>query len=712
MDVLLLKKPYEVSLAGNPMPFIFQLTPYGDIQRRSKYKLQINVLIETAYRSRTYINCYSQVYFPDISGQIRIDVHTILDAYMEFYMPKLTLQKLLLCKDQSKRFQVSYQLQLEDEFVTDLATSDIFYAIKGGLPYEQWNPVAFFTKNILTDLQPLHYAPAGEKIAPDQKLFFFWLYPLDDRADQSITYTFLLEDGTTETYTPTPTVKALKWGVLVAPAGLSQLAYTPTGGKLVVSYTIQVFADTTPITAPYTYTLDYRNFYNDYRILYRNSLGGLDSLRLRGQVDIDADYAYQKASRISTEAYYSNQNLLPQFIQKTNEETLKVVADTGFISKAATDNLRDLFLSKQIFEIAESKLLPVILTAENVKLRSNNDSLFALSVSWQRAFLNEFYAPDMAVVLDDACPALELFSVTQINKNTLQIVWAMQLPYDRIKVQIIADETSTFIYTGNAGSVEQTFDNPATTEPVEITVTGQTICDEESTPISVGPLSTITLEVVPNNLPVAVPDSFDINSGFNTLVDLDGNLLDNDYDPDGDPIECTSDSGTTAEGGSYVVNTDGTVQYQPPTTTFIGVDSFNYKVHEVADPSAESDDAKVTINVGGTVLVKVYAKLIPWQFYSVYNYPVFYLYGKFYVNFYSDIACTQLIDVSDLGITLNMHKKVEQFLTTTDTDYTVAATGVQVLIHDGLISKDDPDPYLDYQITYTLKAGDGYTVVQ
>lgn len=711
MNVLLLKSPYEVSLTGNPMPFVFQLTPYGDMQRKESYKLHISVLIETNYRSRVYVDCFTQIFYPDISGQIKIDVHSILEAYSEFYTPKLSLQKILRCENQSKRYKISYQLQYNDEFVTSLTTTNIFYAIKGGLPYEEWNPIYFFTKNILTDKQPLHYPPAGEKISPDQKIFFYWIYPFDDLADQSVTYTFKLEDGTIDTFTPSATAKSLKWGITVVPSGISQINYTPPGGKLVVSYTIQVFAGATAITAPYTYTIDYRTFYNDYRMLYRNSLGGLDPLRLRGQVDIEADYEYQKSSRISADAYYTNQTLLPQLIQMANVETLKCIGDTGFISKEATDNLRDLFLSKQIFEIISGKLLPLILTANNIKLRSNNDALFALTVSWQRAFLNEFYAPDNAVIIDATCPALEMFDVVQINKSTLQISWAMQLPYDRIKVQIIADATNTFIYSGNTGSVEQAFENPATTGPESITVTGQTICDEETIPMSVGPLGSITFDVFPNSLPVAVPDTFNINSGYNTLTLLDGNLLDNDFDPDGDLIECTSASGTTAEGGNYVVNTDGTAQYKPPTTVFIGIDSFNYKVHEVSDPLAESPNAKVTINVGGTVLVKVYAKLVPWEFYTVWNPPQFSLYGKFYVNFYSDIACTQLLDVSDLGIILNMHSKVNSGGTITDTDYTVPATGVQVLIHDGLISKDDPNPFFDYLIEFTLQPGDGYTVV-
>lgn len=712
MEVLLLKKPFEVSLSGNPIPFVFQLTPYGFLQRAAKYKLQVNILIEKVYRSRIYENVYSQLFFPDVSGQISMDVRTVLDAYLEYYVPKLSLQNLIVCKDQVKRFQISYQLQLDDAFVSDLATTDSFSAIKAGLPYEGWNPVSFFNQNILSDQQPLHFAPIGEKYSADKKQFISWLYPFDDLAGQFLEFIFFLNDGTTATYTPTPTLKALKWATCIAPAGLPQINYTPPAGKYIVYYTVQVKTDTNTITAPFRFTLDYRNFESTYFLLYRNSLGGLDTLRLRGQVDLDNDYEYQKATRISAASYFSNNILQPQAIQKNNFETQKFTGNTGFLSQAAMDNLRDLLLSKQIFEIVDGKLLPVILNKSNLKLWSSKDALYNMEIGWQRAYTNEFYAPNNTVAVDATCPAVESFSVTQINKNTLHITWALQIPYDRIKVEIITDTTATFIYTGNTGSIEQTFENPADTEPVDITITGQCLCDEESIPVLAGPVTTITLSVIPNSLPVAVDDTFNISNGYTDFVTLDGNLLDNDYDPDGDPIECNSDSDTTDQGGDFTVSTAGVATYKPPTSSFIGVDKFQYKIHEVADPLAESPLATVWINVGGTQLIKVYAKLVQWELYNVYNYPDFKTFGKYYINFYSDINGTQLIDTTDLGISINVHRKINNGGTITETDLVVPATGVQVLLINGLISESNPNPLLNYLIQFTLMPGTGYTVIQ
>ena len=50
---------------------------------------------------------------------------------------------------------------------------------------------------------------------------------------------------------------------------------------------------------------------------------------------------------------------------------------------------------------------------------------------------------------------------------------------------------------------------------------------------------------------------------------------------------------TTANGGTVVVNPDGSFDYTP-AAGFIGVDSFDYTI---IDPSGETDDATVSINV-------------------------------------------------------------------------------------------------------------------
>ncbi|WP_115124295.1 Ig-like domain-containing protein, partial [Marinirhabdus gelatinilytica] len=87
----------------------------------------------------------------------------------------------------------------------------------------------------------------------------------------------------------------------------------------------------------------------------------------------------------------------------------------------------------------------------------------------------------------------------------------------------------------------------------------------------------------------------DIND---TLVDMDvsGNVLTNDEDLQGDnQVVTTTGTITTAQGGSVVLNADGSYTYSPPAG-FTGTDTFEYSIEDDGNPVA-TDTATVTIEV-------------------------------------------------------------------------------------------------------------------
>ncbi len=93
--------------------------------------------------------------------------------------------------------------------------------------------------------------------------------------------------------------------------------------------------------------------------------------------------------------------------------------------------------------------------------------------------------------------------------------------------------------------------------------------------------------VLSNNDPNAVDDLFVVESGSS----VDGQLLTNDSDPDGDPLTVVGN--TDPGNGVVVVNPDGTFTYTP-NEGFSGDDSFTYTVD---DGNGGTDVATVTITV-------------------------------------------------------------------------------------------------------------------
>jgi N-acetylneuraminic acid mutarotase len=101
---------------------------------------------------------------------------------------------------------------------------------------------------------------------------------------------------------------------------------------------------------------------------------------------------------------------------------------------------------------------------------------------------------------------------------------------------------------------------------------------------------TITVDEAPNNAPTAVDDAYTMLQDSTLIIPAPG-LLENDSDPDGDPLIAALELGPS--NGSVTVNADGSFTYVPDAG-FSGVDSF---VYEVDDGQGGTDTAVVTITV-------------------------------------------------------------------------------------------------------------------
>ncbi|WBX75623.1 Ig-like domain-containing protein [Tenacibaculum ovolyticum] len=122
-----------------------------------------------------------------------------------------------------------------------------------------------------------------------------------------------------------------------------------------------------------------------------------------------------------------------------------------------------------------------------------------------------------------------------------------------------------------------------------------TICDD-GTPQSCD-TATVTITVLPvigteeNDAPVANNDTGTTEAD----IPVNGNLIANDFDLNGDLITINTTPVTNPTNGTVIINADGTYTYTP-TPGFIGVDTFEYEICDNGTPSL-CDTAIVTINV-------------------------------------------------------------------------------------------------------------------
>ena len=92
-----------------------------------------------------------------------------------------------------------------------------------------------------------------------------------------------------------------------------------------------------------------------------------------------------------------------------------------------------------------------------------------------------------------------------------------------------------------------------------------------------------------NDAPVAGNDTFNTNEN----VALEGNLLDNDSDVDGDRLTASLSLSGGPSNGTFILNADGSFTYTPDTN-YVGTESFFYRV---SDGGFSAPLGSVTINV-------------------------------------------------------------------------------------------------------------------
>ena len=123
-----------------------------------------------------------------------------------------------------------------------------------------------------------------------------------------------------------------------------------------------------------------------------------------------------------------------------------------------------------------------------------------------------------------------------------------------------------------------------------VTPVSYQVCDNGTPAMCSQAVITVTVTPV-NDPPLAVADSFEAKENQK----VEGNILGNDSDPDGDIITVNTTPVQTTAHGTLILTPDGDFTYQP-TIDFMGSDSFTYRICDNGTPSLCST-AIVTIVV-------------------------------------------------------------------------------------------------------------------
>lgn len=152
-------------------------------------------------------------------------------------------------------------------------------------------------------------------------------------------------------------------------------------------------AGDTIIYAAYRLYIEYRPLYDLFDLIYHNSLGGIDSARVKGDLQIGFEKEIQALGGGMTNTGWSDK-------VKTGESS-QVIAkrdfykgDLGFIhGKAEQEALQDLLISSSVFQFVDSRMVPVLNLQTSVNFRKTTDKIFSLPIEWQLPFSNQVSTP-------------------------------------------------------------------------------------------------------------------------------------------------------------------------------------------------------------------------------------------------------------------------------------------------------------------------------
>lgn len=754
MELTLIKKPHTFSYSGSPIGFTFVITPYRLQDQQQDIRVQFRVFIEKSFRSDIYELCYEEQKYPTPDGRVDFELQTVLDPYIKYSLPELTIAIPEVAEGQSIRFKIEYMLIKNGEAVLLTAseytdTTSPFIVLKGGMSYPLWSPVMFFY-NMANNKHFLGVDSTKQKVFTNQTHFLYVLANQEASFLYANSYSFLYKvtgsNGIvyTKTVTASDDIQSFYAGnIVIVPAGYDQLDLQDLlpVGVLPVSYTVTVHQtigysggfEQIDLAIAY-FEIDHRTFYNYHDLFYYNSAGGLSALRLRGQVEFEAEYEKQQASRITTPDYFVNNIPGAQTLTLKPEETQKSKGATGFITKDEAEKLRDVFLSEELYEYKHNKLVPVVINNNNVKFYANRDSLISLMIEWSDAYKSPWYTLPAATVdtLGGFCPAVESLKVIQYGSNKLQISYALQSPHDRADVEItIGVDVFNYVYHGNVNVVLQEFENPLGPgdPPLEIEVKIRTMCAADS----FGAWLTQLLDISYELLPIANNDVYEVPGGLTAPLALTVSVLDNDYHPDGSDIEADVETAAaTTQGGAVTIDADGNVIYSPPSPSFTGQDSFTYTMRKTG--SATGVQANILFNVRDTV-VNVYAKI------EVVNVREFNQYERVlgiairvgtyqtadvYIRFYQDPQGQIPLNVNGKNIDFNYRRTRTNILpgasvSTSDSSVNSDAFIPRLRIYQKIISQNETiswnktaaveGPKTKWNITYNMLAGAGYIII-
>ena len=139
-----------------------------------------------------------------------------------------------------------------------------------------------------------------------------------------------------------------------------------------------------------TFILDQQVYEHERIFIFQNSFArAYDVVRFtgKGSINLEYDYAVNNYRILEQDSFYNAPSR-----KSDTSEVQKMITNSGWISQEMKDYLRDMLLSRQVFEIKDNLLYPIVITNNQVKeYFIDGKYLYSLDLEYDRAYRDFFF---------------------------------------------------------------------------------------------------------------------------------------------------------------------------------------------------------------------------------------------------------------------------------------------------------------------------------
>lgn len=140
------------------------------------------------------------------------------------------------------------------------------------------------------------------------------------------------------------------------------------------------------------YYLDEEYYQFSRYFLFRNSLGGFDTLRTTGLAATSMDYERTTVTRPVPTGYTDKTHGI-QNVNTSEKKTFK--ANTGWLNEFQLDWVYDFLISPQLYQVVGSILIPVVVISNTVIQSKDASHLRAIEFDYSRSLVNECFTREI-----------------------------------------------------------------------------------------------------------------------------------------------------------------------------------------------------------------------------------------------------------------------------------------------------------------------------